>query len=85
MALSIVGLWPDNCDGTYEQFCDASRESTDIRGVLQNNGQTDLLSYMNVYWKDYQGDDETFWEHVSVDGYSFRLSSLGKDALWGVD
>lgn len=60
---TLHGLWPDNCDGTYEQFCDASRELTNITQVLQAAGQNDLLSYMGVYWKDYQGNDESFWEH----------------------
>jgi len=26
-------------------------------------GKTELLSFMQTYWKDYQGNDETFWEH----------------------
>lgn len=60
---TLHGLWPDNCDGTYEQFCDTSREYTNITQILQAAGQTDMLSYMNTYWKDYQGNDESFWEH----------------------
>lgn len=60
---TVHGLWPDNCDGTYQQFCDTSRQSTDITGVLTKFGKTELLSYMQIYWKDYQGNDETFWEH----------------------
>lgn len=54
---------PDNCDGTYEQFCDSSREYSNITDILQAQGRTELLSYMQTYWKDYQGDDESFWEH----------------------
>ncbi|KAK9634581.1 Ribonuclease T2 precursor (RNase T2), variant 3 [Aspergillus fumigatus] len=54
---------PDNCDGTYEQFCDSSREYSNITEILQAQGRTELLSYMQTYWKDYQGDDESFWEH----------------------
>ncbi|KAF3935053.1 hypothetical protein ABW20_dc0106976 [Dactylellina cionopaga] len=60
---TLHGLWPDNCDGTYEQFCDKARESTDITGVLKSFGKTELLSYMNTYWKSDDGNDETFWEH----------------------
>lgn len=54
---------PDNCDGTYEQFCDSSREYSNITAILQEQGRDDLLSYMKTYWPDYQGDDESFWEH----------------------
>lgn len=54
---------PDNCDGTYEQFCDTSREYSNITDILQAQGRTALLSDMNTYWKDYKGNDETFWEH----------------------
>ncbi|GAA5923800.1 ribonuclease T2 [Sporobolomyces koalae] len=60
---TIHGLWPDNCDGTHQQYCDPSREYTDIRGKLQQYGPKDLVPYMDVYWKDYQGNDESFWEH----------------------
>ncbi|EPS40167.1 hypothetical protein H072_6049 [Dactylellina haptotyla CBS 200.50] len=60
---TLHGLWPDNCDGSYEQFCDKARETTDITGVLQSFGKTDLLNYMNTYWKSNDGNDESFWEH----------------------
>jgi ribonuclease T2 len=59
----VHGLWPDHCDGTYDQFCDVSRQYTNITAILQSFGKTDLLAYMNTYWKDYQGNDESFWEH----------------------
>jgi len=47
---TIHGLWPDHCDGTYDSNCDSSRAYTDITGILQSAGKTDLLSYMNTYW-----------------------------------
>lgn len=56
-------LRPDNCDGSYQQFCDSSREYSNITAILQEQGRDDLLSYMKTYWPDYQGDDESFWEH----------------------
>ncbi|KAJ3557068.1 hypothetical protein NPX13_g10005 [Xylaria arbuscula] len=59
---TIHGLWPDNCDGTYEQYCDPAREYTNITAILKAQSPCTLKS-MQVYWKDYQGDDETFWEH----------------------
>ncbi|UPX15714.1 Ribonuclease T(2) [Ascochyta rabiei] len=60
---TIHGLWPDNCDGTYKSTCDSSRAYTDISCTLKNRGATDILNYMETYWKDYQGNDESFWEH----------------------
>ncbi|OCK82429.1 ribonuclease T2 [Lepidopterella palustris CBS 459.81] len=60
---TIHGLWPDHCDGTFDANCDANRAYTNITAILQSFGKTDLLNYMNIYWKDYQGNDETFWEH----------------------
>ncbi|KAL4809313.1 ribonuclease T2-like protein [Aspergillus unguis] len=60
---TIHGLWPDNCDGTYEEYCDSSREYSNITSIIEASGNTELLSYMNKYWKDYSGDDESFWEH----------------------
>lgn len=60
---TVHGLWPDNCDGTYESYCDTSRSYTNITQILQAAGKIDLLAYMNTYWKDMNGDDESFWEH----------------------
>ncbi|KUJ21753.1 ribonuclease T2 [Mollisia scopiformis] len=60
---TIHGLWPDHCDGTYDSNCDASRAYTNITAILQSYGKTDLLSYMNAYWVDIDGDNESFWEH----------------------
>lgn len=54
---------PDHCDGTYDANCDDSRAYTNITQILQSFGKTDLLSYMQTYWPDYQGNDESFWEH----------------------
>ena len=60
---TIHGLWPDHCDGTFDQFCDPNRQYTNISDIIRSSGATDLLNYMNTYWKDYQGNDESFWEH----------------------
>lgn len=59
---TIHGLWPDNCDGTYEQDCDPSRAYTNITAILRSKAPSTLAT-MQTYWKDYQGDDESFWEH----------------------
>ncbi|KAI4240970.1 MAG: hypothetical protein L6R40_004850 [Gallowayella cf. fulva] len=60
---TVHGLWPDHCDGTFDQYCDPNRQYTNITSIISAAGQTDLLNYMNTYWKDYQGNDESFWEH----------------------
>ncbi|BGP12162.1 hypothetical protein JCM10213_004728 [Rhodosporidiobolus nylandii] len=72
---TVHGLWPDYCDGTYPAFCDASRQYTDIRGILESKGETELLDFMDTYWKDYQGDDNSFWSH-EWDKHGTCLSSL---------
>ncbi|ORY67828.1 ribonuclease T2 [Pseudomassariella vexata] len=60
---TIHGLWPDNCDGTYEENCDSSREYTGITSILQKFGKSDLVSYMNTYWQSNSETPEEFWEH----------------------
>ncbi|KAH8120043.1 RNase Gf29 [Phellopilus nigrolimitatus] len=45
---TIHGLWPDNCDETFESSCDSSRAYTDISGLLTNAGATDTLSFMKT-------------------------------------
>ena len=60
---TIHGLWPDNCDGTYEANCDDSRAYTNITQILNAAGKQDLVNYMNTYWQSNSGSAETFWEH----------------------
>ena len=60
---TIHGLWPDECSGSYQSNCDPSRAYTNISQILQSFKATDLLSYMNSYWLDINGDDESFWAH----------------------
>ena len=60
---TLHGLWPDHCDGTYDANCDSSRNYGSISTILNSFGKTDLLSYMNTYWLDENGDNDSFWEH----------------------
>lgn len=60
---TIHGLWPDNCDGTYQSTCDPSRAYTNITQILQSYGETALLNYMDTYWVSDSGTAESFWEH----------------------
>jgi len=62
---TIHGLWPDNCDATFNENCDPSRDYTDISGLLSNNGASDTLDFMNQFWVNdpNDGTNEEFWEH----------------------
>lgn len=62
---TIHGLWPDNCDGTYQSDCDESRAYTNQTAILQAFGRQDLLDYMQTYWKNdpNDGTDEELWAH----------------------
>ncbi|KAI0339821.1 ribonuclease T2 [Trametopsis cervina] len=60
---TIHGLWPDHCDGTFDQFCAPSREVQNITQILQAAGENQILDYMHKFWKDNTGNDESFWEH----------------------
>lgn len=60
---TLHGLWPDNCDGTYEANCDDSRAYSNITDILKAFGEDDLVDYMNTYWTSIDGSPETFWEH----------------------
>ncbi|KAJ5625218.1 Ribonuclease T2 [Penicillium lagena] len=60
---TIHGLWPDNCDGTYQATCDSARAYTNITDILKSQGRSELLTYMNKYWVSDDGSDESFWEH----------------------
>jgi len=53
----------DFCDGSYTQYCDESRQYTNISCILEAAGKYELLAFMREYWKDDGGADEAFWEH----------------------
>ncbi|EPT03540.1 ribonuclease Trv RNase Trv [Fomitopsis schrenkii] len=60
---TIHGLWPNYCDGSYPEDCDASRDYSDITSLLQDFGATDTLDYMNTYWDNADGSNEELWAH----------------------
>jgi ribonuclease T2 len=60
---TIHGLWPDNCDGTFQSSCDSARAYSNISDILKEQGKDDLLTYMDKYWVDIDGDNDSFWEH----------------------
>ncbi|PSK38295.1 hypothetical protein C7M61_002854 [Candidozyma pseudohaemuli] len=62
---TLHGLWPDNCDGTYEQFCDNSLELSkgEIKRILTKFDDQELYNKMEKVWKNFNGDDESLWIH----------------------
>ncbi|KAL9082744.1 MAG: hypothetical protein Q9159_006204 [Coniocarpon cinnabarinum] len=60
---TIHGLWPDNCDGSWQANCDHARSYHNISDILASAGATGLVDFMRGYWKDEHGRDEVFWEH----------------------
>lgn len=61
---TIHGLWPDNCDGTYEASCDASLNiKGSVQSIVQDQfGDSALYSYMSGHWKGLNGDED-LWTH----------------------
>ncbi|TGJ87193.1 hypothetical protein E0Z10_g1606 [Xylaria hypoxylon] len=86
---TIHGLWPDNCDGTYSENCDSSRAYTGLTTILQNNGKSALVTYMQNYWQSNSGTPESFWEHewsthgtcvTTLDPDCYTTYTKGKEA-----
>ncbi|AOW07711.1 ribonuclease T2-like protein [Yarrowia lipolytica] len=61
-AFTLHGLWPDNCDGTYQQYCDKEQEVSNVTDIIKKL-EPSLLDYMNEHWVSDDGDNESFWEH----------------------
>lgn len=63
---TLHGLWPDNCDGTYEQFCDSSLNiaKADVQNIVVNEFQDPALyNKIKANWNSLGGDDESLWVH----------------------
>lgn len=62
---TLHGLWPDNCDGSYEQFCNNSMNiNRDIKKIIVDGfNDTELYNKMNKYWKNFNGNDAALWQH----------------------
>lgn len=63
---TLHGLWPDNCDGTYEQSCDAQlniRKGDAQEIVEKKYNNAALWQQMKTSWRNLGGDDELLWIH----------------------
>lgn len=64
-SFTVHGLWPDNCSGSYEQFCDPPLFIDDAYHLLHKSNDTiPLYHFMKTFWKsNIVGNDETLWIH----------------------
>lgn len=64
-SFTVHGLWPDNCFGSYEQFCDPSLFIDDVYYLLnKRNESIPLYYFMKTFWKsNIIGNDESLWIH----------------------
>ncbi|KAH9909886.1 ribonuclease T2 family protein [Xylariomycetidae sp. FL2044] len=60
---TVHGLWPDLCDGSYDQYCGMAPRFNNITSVLEHYDQGDLLDYMNRYWVAKYGTNDHLWAH----------------------
>ncbi|KAI9330562.1 ribonuclease T2-like protein [Zopfochytrium polystomum] len=63
---TIHGLWPDNCDGSYnssELGCDPNRVYNDLETRIKDLEDETLLSKMYKYWLSGNKDYNWFWSH----------------------
>jgi len=73
---TIHGLWPDNCDGSFQQYCDFSRQydpsppagvpaytGPGVDTFIKDFGRLDLLEYMENYWINQGAPNKNFWAH----------------------
>ncbi|KAG0331809.1 ribonuclease T2-like [Podila horticola] len=86
---TIHGLWPDNCDTTFNENCDPSRAYINIAGLLTDNGASDTLDYMQQFWVDISRKNEQFWEHEwATHGTcmsTLEPSCLPSGSVWGAE
>ncbi|KAI1864969.1 uncharacterized protein JN550_008515 [Neoarthrinium moseri] len=60
---TLHGLWPDLCDGSYDQYCGMAPRFNNITEVLKHYGQDELLGFMNRYWVAKYGGNAHLWAH----------------------
>ncbi|CCD25031.1 ribonuclease T2 NDAI_0E02140 [Naumovozyma dairenensis CBS 421] len=65
-SFTVHGLWPDDCFGSYEQFCDSKLFIDDVYHLLKGFGAGEgqkLLNKLELLWKSNNGDHESLWIH----------------------
>ncbi|KAG7195881.1 ribonuclease T2-like [Scheffersomyces spartinae] len=63
---TLHGLWPDNCDGSYEQFCNNALELDgrfDFESLFNKFGDSETWDTMQKYWLNFNGDAKSLWIH----------------------
>ncbi|KAK4448165.1 ribonuclease T2 [Podospora aff. communis PSN243] len=60
---TLHGLWPDLCDGTWDQFCHMTPNYPNVTEVLEKHGQQELIAFMNRYWLAGYGPNWHLWDH----------------------
>ncbi|KAH8652202.1 ribonuclease Trv [Xylariales sp. PMI_506] len=60
---TVQGLWPDLCDGSFDQYCGLAPQFQNITEILNHYAQDELLEYMNRYWVAKSGTNSYLWAH----------------------
>ncbi|KAI2643629.1 ribonuclease Trv [Xylaria nigripes] len=60
---TLHGLWPDLCDGSYDQYCGMTPRFNNITAILEHYDQGELLACMDRYWVANYGTNEHLWAH----------------------
>ncbi|KAI0471009.1 ribonuclease T2 family protein [Xylariaceae sp. FL0804] len=60
---TVHGLWPDLCDGSYDQYCGMTPRFNNITEILKHYDQGELLANMNRYWLANYGTNDHLWAH----------------------
>ncbi|KAI0977116.1 ribonuclease Trv [Xylaria arbuscula] len=60
---TLHGLWPDLCDGSYDQYCGMAPRFNNITAILEHYDQGELIESLNRYWIANYGTNEHLWAH----------------------
>jgi len=60
---TVHGLWPDLCDGSFDQFCGMAPAFNNITATLEEHGQGELVEWMHRYWVANYGSNDHLWAH----------------------